>query len=247
MMNLDGKVTLVTGAAQGIGKSIALALAKQGATVVISDVNLEKAESVAGEIRSSGKKSLAVACNVGSADEVNALFDRAVQEYGQIDVVVNNAGITRDGLLMRLKDEEWDQVININLKGVFLCCRAAVKLMAKKRSGRIINIASIVGAMGNAGQINYSASKAGVIGMTKTIAKEYAGRNITCNAVAPGFIDTAMTQALPEDVKNLMLSQIPLNRFGSADDVANAVVFLASDEGAYITGQVLHVNGGMYV
>ncbi|MDH4099105.1 MAG: 3-oxoacyl-[acyl-carrier-protein] reductase [Nitrospirota bacterium] len=246
-MNLEGKVALVTGAAQGIGKSIALALAKQGATVVISDVNLEKADAVAGEIRGTGRKALAVACNVGSADEVNALFDRVVQEYGQVDVVVNNAGITRDGLLMRLKDEEWDQVININLKGVFLCCRAAIKLMAKKRSGRVINIASIVGAMGNAGQINYSASKAGVIGMTKTIAKEYAGRNITCNAVAPGFIDTAMTQALPEDVKNLMLSQIPLSRFGSADDVANAVLFLASDEAGYITGQVLHVNGGMYM
>lgn len=247
MMNLEGKVALVTGAAQGIGKSVALALAKQGATMVISDVNLEKAEAAAGEMREAGKRALAVACNVGSADEVNVLFDRVIQEYGQIDIVVNNAGITRDNILMRMKDEEWDQVININLKGVFLCCRAAIKLMAKRRTGRIINIASIVGAMGNAGQINYSASKAGVIGMTKTIAKEYAGRNITCNAVAPGFIDTAMTQALPEDVKNLMLSQIPLSRFGQAEDVANAVVFLASDEAGYITGQVLHVNGGMYM
>lgn len=246
-MSLEGKVAVVTGAAQGIGKSIALALAKKGAAVVISDVNIDRAEETAAQIRGLGVKALAVACNVGSADEVNTLFDRTVQEFGQVDIAVNNAGITRDGLLMRMKDEEWDAVININLKGVFLCSRAAVKLMAKRRTGRIINIASIVGAMGNAGQINYAAAKAGVIGMTKTIAKEYAGRSITCNAVAPGFIDTAMTQALPDEVKQEMFSRIPLGCFGKPEDVAAAVAFLASDDAAYITGQVIHVNGGMYM
>lgn len=246
-MSLEGKVAVVTGAAQGIGKNIALALAKKGAAVVISDVNIDRAEETAAEVRGLGVKALAVACNVGSTDEVNTLFDRTVQEFGQVDIAVNNAGITRDGLLMRMKDEEWDAVININLKGVFLCSRAAVKLMAKRRTGRIINIASIVGAMGNAGQINYAAAKAGVIGMTKTIAKEYAGRNITCNAVAPGFIDTAMTQALPDEVKQEMFSRIPLGCFGKPEDVAAAVAFLASDDAAYITGQVLHVNGGMYM
>jgi 3-oxoacyl-[acyl-carrier protein] reductase len=246
-MTLSGKTALVTGAAQGIGRDIALALAEDGADVAICDVNLEAAQKTAADIAVLGRKSLAVKANVAASADVNAMVDQTVQTLGRLDILVNNAGITRDGLILRMKDEDWDLVLSINLKGAFLCTRSALKYMSKQRTGTIINIASIVGAMGNAGQANYVASKAGLIGMTKTIAREYANRNITANAVAPGFIDTAMTQALSENVRQELAKQIPLGRLGSSQDVANAVRFLASSAAAYITGQVIHVNGGMYM
>jgi len=246
-MHLNGKTALVTGAAQGIGKAIALSLAKAGADVAVSDVNLEKAQETAAEIAALGVKSVAIKGNVASMEEAAAMVDKTAAELGKIDILVNNAGITRDNLIIRMKEDEWDLVLDINLKGSFNCAKAAIKHMSKARSGRIINIASIVGAMGNAGQANYVASKAGLIGLTKTIAREYASRNITANAVAPGFIDTAMTQALPEKVREEMLKQIPLAKLGTPEDIASAVKFLASDAAAYITGQVIHVNGGMYM
>jgi len=246
-MILNGKIALVTGAAQGIGRDIALGLAKDGADVAICDVNLEAAQKTAGDIEAMGRKSLALKANVASSADVTAMIDQVVEKFGRIDVLVNNAGITRDGLILRMKDEDWDLVLSINLKGAFLCTKSALKYMTKQRSGTIINIASIVGAMGNAGQANYVASKAGLIGLTKTIAREYSNRNVTANAVAPGFIDTAMTQALTDQVRADLAKQIPLGRLGSSEDVANAVRFLASPSAAYITGQVIHVNGGMYM
>ncbi len=246
-MSLREKVALVTGGAQGIGKAIAQGLAADGADCIVSDVNRDAAEETAAELRNLGVRALALRANVADADAVTSMVKQGLKEFGHIDILVNNAGITRDSLLMRMKDDEWDQVLTINLKGAFLCIRALVRPMMKQRSGRIINIASIVGAMGNAGQANYVASKAGLIGLTKTVARELASRGVTCNAVAPGFIDTAMTQALPEDVKEKLLAQIPMARLGSATDVAQAVRFLASEQAGYITGQVLHVNGGMYM
>ncbi len=246
-MSLSGKIALVTGAAQGIGRDIALGLAADGADVAICDVNLEAAQKTAGDIEAKGRKALALKANVAASADVPAMVDQVVEKFGRLDILVNNAGITRDGLILRMKDEDWDLVLSINLKGAFLCTKAALKYMTKQRTGTIINIASIVGAMGNAGQVNYVASKAGLIGMTKTIAREYANRNVTSNAVAPGFIDTAMTQALSENVRQELAKQIPLGRLGSSDDVANAVRFLASPAAAYITGQVIHVNGGMYM
>jgi 3-oxoacyl-[acyl-carrier protein] reductase len=246
-MSLSGKIALVTGAAQGIGRDIALGLAKDGAEAAICDVNLEAAQKTAGDIEAMGRKSLALKANVASSADVTAMIDQVVEKFGRIDILVNNAGITRDGLILRMKDEDWDLVLSINLKGAFLCTKSALKYMSKQRSGTIINIASIVGAMGNAGQANYVASKAGLIGLTKTIAREYSNRNVTANAVAPGFIDTAMTQALSEQVRTDLAKQIPLGRLGSSEDVANAVRFLASPAAAYITGQVIHVNGGMYM
>src|SRR5512142_3193340 len=246
-MNLTGKTALVTGAAQGIGRDIALALAADGADVAICDVNLEAAQKTAADIEAKGRKALALKANVASSDDVSAMVDQTVQKFGRIDILVNNAGITRDGLILRMKDEDWDLVLSINLKGAFLCTKAALKYMSKQRGGTIINIASIVGAMGNAGQANYVASKAGLIGLTKTIAREYANRGITANAVAPGFIDTAMTQALPENVRQELAKQIPMGKLGTPEDVANAVRFLASPWASYITGQVIHVNGGMYM
>jgi 3-oxoacyl-[acyl-carrier protein] reductase len=246
-MSLNGKIALVTGAAQGIGRDIALGLAADGADVAICDVNLEAAQKTAADIEAKGRKSLALKANVASSAEVTAMIEQVVEKFGRIDILVNNAGITRDGLILRMKDEDWDLVLSINLKGAFLCTKSALKYMSKQRSGTIINIASIVGAMGNAGQANYVASKAGLIGLTKTIAREYANRNVTANAVAPGFIDTAMTQALTEQVRTDLAKQIPLGRLGSSEDVANAVRFLASPSAAYITGQVIHVNGGMYM
>lgn len=246
-MSLNGKTALVTGAAQGIGREIALALASDGADVAICDVNLEAAQKTAGDIEAKGKKSLAVKANVAASGDVTAMIDQVVEKFGRIDILVNNAGITRDGLILRMKDEDWDLVLSINLKGAFLCTKAALKYMAKQRGGTIINIASIVGAMGNAGQANYVASKAGLIGLTKTIAREYANRGITANAVAPGFIETAMTQALPENVRQDLAKQIPMGKLGTPEDVANAVRFLASPWASYISGQVIHVNGGMYM
>ena len=246
-MSLNGKIALVTGAAQGIGRDIALGLAADGADVAICDMNLEAAQKTAADIEAKGRKSLAVKANVAASTDVTAMIDQVVEKFGRIDILVNNAGITRDGLILRMKDEDWDLVLSINLKGAFLCTKAALKHMTKQRAGTIINIASIVGAMGNAGQANYVASKAGLIGLTKTIAREYANRNVTANAVAPGFIDTAMTQALTDQVRADLAKQIPLGRLGSSEDVANAVRFLASTSAAYITGQVVHVNGGMYM
>lgn len=246
-MSLNGKTALVTGAAQGIGREIALALAADGADVAICDVNLEAAQKTSSDIEAKGRKSLAIKANVAAAADVTAMIDQVVEKMGRIDILVNNAGITRDGLIIRMKDEDWDLVLSINLKGAFLCTKSALKYMSKQRGGTIINIASIVGAMGNAGQANYVASKAGLIGLTKTIAREYANRGITANAVAPGFIETAMTQALPENVRQDLAKQIPMGKLGTPEDVANAVRFLASPWASYITGQVVHVNGGMYM
>jgi len=243
---LDGKTAVVTGASRGIGRAIALELAKEGANVVVNYSGSEaKAQEVVEEISKIGSKAIAVQANVADNDSVQNLMKTALEEFGSIDILVNNAGITRDNLLMRMKEDEWDDVINTNLKGVFLCTKAVTRQMMKQRAGRIINIASVVGVMGNAGQANYTAAKAGVIGLTKTTARELAARNILVNAVAPGFIETEMTEVLPEDVKNAMLSQIPLAKFGQAENIAKAVAFLASDDAEYITGQVLHVDGGI--
>lgn len=246
-MALTGKVAVVTGAAQGIGKAIALALAQDGADLVVSDINLEKAKETAQEIETLGRKALAVQTNVAKGEDVEALAKATLDAFGKVDILINNAGITRDNLLMRMKDEEWDQVMAVNLKGVFYCTRAFLRPLLKQKGGRIVNISSVVGAMGNAGQANYSASKAGVIGFTKTMAREVASRNITVNAVAPGFIDTDMTKALSEEVRKNLQNQIPLARLGTPGDIAEAVRFLVSDGAAYITGQILHVNGGMFM
>lgn len=246
-MDFREQVAVVTGGARGIGKAIADALARKGVNLVIADISLEQAKDTSAELEKLGVKTMPVKLDVSKSDEVIKIFEDISKEFGKINILINNAGITRDGLIMRMKEEDWDTVININLKSVFLCSKEAIKVMAKQRYGRIINIASVVAFMGNPGQANYSASKAGIVGLTKTTAKEYASRGITANAVAPGFITTAMTDALPENVKDEMKRAIPLGRFGTPDDVANAVVFLASPEAGYITGQVIHVNGGMYV
>ena len=246
-MILKDKVALVTGAAQGIGRAIALKLAANGADVVIVDMNLDKAQEAAREAERLGRRALALRANIANLQEAEAMADEAVAKLGAVHIMVNNAGITRDALILRMKEEDWDAVINVNLKGVFNCTKAVVKHMSKQRYGRIVNIASIVGEMGNAGQANYSASKAGVIALTKTVAREFATRNITCNAVAPGFIDTAMTQALSEKVKEELAKQIPMGRLGTPEDVAEGVLFLVSETTGYITGQVLNINGGMYM
>lgn len=244
-MTLEGKVAIVTGAAQGIGRTIAETLARAGADVAVADLDPGRSEETVKAVEQTGRRGLNVKVNVADANEVKAMADRVVQEWGQIDILVNNAGITRDGLLLRMKEDDWNLVLQVNLTGTFNCVKAVLQSMTKKRYGRIVNIASIVGVMGNAGQANYAASKAAVIGLTKTLAREYASRNVTVNAVAPGFIDTAMTQGLPAEVKETLQKQIPLGRLGQASDVAEAVRFLVSDEAAYITGHVLHVNGGM--
>lgn len=241
------RVAVITGASRGIGRSIALALAAKGATIVAVDMDQAATDSVVAELQAAGTKALAVVGNVTVPADVERMIDAATEAFGRVDILVNNAGITRDGLLMRMKDEDWDAVLNVNLKGAFLCTRAAFKVMSKQRYGRIINIASVVGQMGNAGQANYCASKAGLIGLTKSNARELAKRSITVNAVAPGFIATAMTDALSEKVRDELTAQIPLERLGSADDIANAVVFLAGEQSGYITGHVLSVNGGMYM
>jgi 3-oxoacyl-[acyl-carrier protein] reductase len=246
-MKLKDKVAFVTGAAQGIGRAIAFSLAREGASIIVSDINLEMAQQTAGEIEKTGVKTAALKTNVADFAEAEASVKSAKEVFGKIDILVNNAGITKDTLLLRMKPEDWNAVIAVNLTGVFNMTKAVSSLMTKQRSGKIVNISSIVGQMGNAGQTNYAASKAGVIGMTKTIARELAGRGICVNAVAPGFIDTAMTQKLPEEVKNTMLSQIPMAKLGTPEDIASAVLFLASSDSDYITGQVLAVNGGMYM
>lgn len=244
-MTLNGKTAIVTGAAQGIGKAIALALAKQGASVVVSDVNLEQAQQTAKEIEGLGAKSLAVKCNVADAAEVDALVKQAQEAFPTLDILVNNAGVTRDNLMMRMSEQDWDLVLSVNLKGAFLTTKAVSRVMMKQRSGRIVNMASIIGVMGNAGQANYAASKGGLIALTKSTAKEFASRNVTCNAVAPGFIETAMTAKLSDEVKQNYAKGIPLGRMGGPGDVAGAVLFLVSEQAAYITGQVLHVDGGL--
>ncbi|MGO1059816.1 3-oxoacyl-[acyl-carrier-protein] reductase [Planococcus sp. FY231025] len=246
MTDLTGKTAIITGASRGIGAEIARKLAAAGAKVVVNySGSQEKAEAVVEEIKAGGGEAIAVKANVSDAEAVKALVDEAMQAFGSVDILVNNAGITRDNLMMRMKDDEWDDVINTNLKGVFVCTKAVMRQMMKQRAGRIINIASIVGVMGNAGQANYVAAKAGVIGLTKTTARELASRNITANAVAPGFITTDMTDKLGEDIQKTMLSQIPLGRFGKPEEVAKAVLFLASDDSSYMTGQTLHLDGGM--
>ena len=248
MGKLEGKSVIVTGASRGIGKEIALYLANEGAKVAVNySGSKEKAEAVVAEIQSLGGEAFAVQANVDQAEDVQQLVAQTLEKFGSIDVLVNNAGITRDNLLMRMKEQEWDDVLNTNLKGVFLCTKAVTRQMMKQRKGRIINITSIVGVSGNPGQANYVAAKAGVIGLTKTSAIELASRNITVNAVAPGFITTDMTDALPEEVKTQMLGQIPLAKFGQPEDIAKAVAFLASEDASYITGQTIHVNGGMYM
>ncbi|KAB0669669.1 3-oxoacyl-[acyl-carrier-protein] reductase [Oryzomonas sagensis] len=241
------RIAVITGASRGIGRSIALALAAQGATIVAVDMDQAATDAVVAELKAAGGNALGVVGNVTVPADVERMIDAAVEAFGRVDILVNNAGITRDGLLMRMKEEDWDAVLTVNLKGAFLCTRAAFKVMSKQRYGRIINIASVVGQMGNAGQANYCASKAGLIGLTKSNARELAKRNVTVNAVAPGFIATAMTDALSDKVRAELTAQIPLERLGSADDIANAVVFLASEASGYITGHVLSVNGGMYM
>jgi len=246
-MGFKEQVALVTGSARGIGRAIAEALTSRGVALAIADVNLDEAKAFSADLAKNGVKTMALRIDVSNSKEVITAFEEILKEFGRLDILVNNAGITRDSLLLRMKEEDWDAVIDVNLKGVFLCAKEAVKVMAKQRYGRIVNIASVVAFMGNPGQANYSASKAGIVGLTKTLAKEYASRGITANAVAPGFITTAMTDALPDNVKEEMKKAIPMARFGTIEDVANAVVFLASPSSGYITGQVIHVNGGMYM
>jgi 3-oxoacyl-[acyl-carrier protein] reductase len=245
---LEGKVALVTGGSRGIGRAIAISLAEAGANVVVNYAGNEAAAAeVAAHIESLGRKALIIKANVGVSSEVDAMVKQTLEAFGQLDILVNNAGITRDNLIMRMKDEEFDEVINTNLKGVFNCVRSVTRTMMKQRSGRIINISSVVGALGNPGQANYVAAKAGVIGLTKSAARELASRGITVNAIAPGFITTDMTDKLSDEMKAQLLQQIPLARFGQPDDIAKTVLFLASNEASYMTGQTLHIDGGMYM
>ena len=247
ILEVNGKIALVTGGAQGIGKAIALLLAQKGSDVIVSDVNLEKAEETVREIEAIRRRSMAIRANVAVFDEVEKMVQALIERFGRIDILVNNAGIARDKLLLRMTEEDWDAVLDINLKGTFNCTKTVIRHMSKQRSGRIVNIASVVGEMGNAGQANYSASKAGVIGFTKTIAREFASRGITVNAIAPGYIVTPMTDALPEKAKEELKRMIPMERLGQPEDVAQAVLFLVSEASSYITGQVLNVNGGIYM
>jgi 3-oxoacyl-[acyl-carrier protein] reductase len=246
-LELTGKVALVTGAAQGIGKAIALLLARNGADLVVSDINLEKAQETAREIQAIERKALAVKVDVANLEDVERMVQAGLQQFHQIDILVNNAGIARDKLILRMTEEDWDVVLDVNLKGTFNCTKAVIRHMLKQKSGKIVSIASVVGEMGNAGQANYSASKAGVIGFTKTIAREFAQRGINVNAIAPGYIETPMTDALPEKVKEELKQMIPMGRLGRPEDIAEAVLFLVSASSNYITGQVLNVNGGIYM
>jgi 3-oxoacyl-[acyl-carrier protein] reductase len=246
-MLLKDKVAVVTGATRGIGRAVALALGVQGAHLVVVGTQAEKAAEVAAELEQAGIRALGIGADISRADDVERLVDSAKERFGRIDILVNNAGVTRDGLMLRMKEDDWDTVLDVNLKGAFLCTRGVARLMTKQRSGRIINISSVVGQMGNPGQANYCASKAGLHGLTRSNARELAKRQITVNAVAPGFIQTDMTEFLTEQQRTELTSQIPLERLGHVDDIAATVVFLASDQAAYITGQVIGVNGGMYM
>ncbi len=246
-MQLSGRVAVVTGGGQGIGRATALKLASYGADVAVADVNYENALVTAKEVTSMGRKAMALRVDVTNLKQAEEMAESVFNELQAVHILVNNAGITKDGLMLRMSEADWDAVMNVNLKGAFTCTKAALKYMTKQRWGRIINVASVVGEMGNAGQANYAASKAGLIGFTKSVAREMASRNITCNAIAPGYIETSMTEALPEKAKEELLKLIPLGRLGGPNDVAMGIVFLASNIASYITGQVLNVNGGMYM
>jgi 3-oxoacyl-[acyl-carrier protein] reductase len=246
-LNFTGQVAMVTGGARGIGRAIAEGLARRGAHVVVADINADEARKTASVLTSFGVKAVGMRLDVSNSEEVKKIFGETRKEFSRIDILVNNAGITRDGLVLRMKEEDWDSVIAVNLKSVFLCSKEAIKDMSQQRYGRIVSISSVAAFMGNPGQANYGASKAGIVGLTKTLAKEYASRGITVNAVAPGFIQTVMTDVLPEKVKEEVKKQVPLARFGTVEDVAHAVIFLASPDSGYITGHVIHVNGGMYM
>jgi 3-oxoacyl-[acyl-carrier protein] reductase len=246
-LRLHDRVAIITGGAQGIGRAIGLLLAQNGAQIVIADINDKQAEETAQEIGLSGRKSIAVKVDVSNFSEAKNLGKTVFDAFGRIDILVNNAGITRDGLFLRMKEEEWDAVIAINLKSVFNCSKAVIRYMGKQRGGKIISVASVVGQIGNIGQANYGASKAGIIGFTKTLAREFASRGIMVNAVAPGFIETGMTRTLSEKVREGFVSNIPLGRMGTPEEIAEAVLFLATDASNYITGQVINVNGGLYM
>ena len=246
-MSMIDKVALITGAGRGIGKVIALTLAKEGANIIVNDIDRAAAESTANAIQAMGRKTISDSANIAIRSEVDTMCENIQQEFGKLDILINNAGITRDALLLKMKDEQWNSVIDVNLTGVFYCIQASLSLMRKQEGGRIINMTSASAQMGNIGQVNYAASKAGIIGMTKTLAKELARYQITVNAVAPGFIDTPMTEKIPDKVKNQLLSTIPLKRAGKPEDVANLVKFLSSSDSDYITGQIIACNGGMYL
>ena len=244
-MNLKDRVTVITGGARGIGKAIALKLAQEGSDIVIGDVNQEAMQEAALEIEKTGRRVLTRKVDVTNLADVQSFFQKALDKFGKINILINNAGITRDGLLVRMSEADWDAVLNANLKGAFNCTKVVAKSMMKQRSGKIVNIASIIGIIGNAGQANYAASKGGVIAFTKSIAKELASRNINVNAIAPGFIKTQMTDKLSDDVKNAIIKQVPLGKWGTPEDVANVALFLVSEISSYITGQVVQVDGGM--
>lgn len=247
MISFKGKTALVTGCGRGIGKAVALTLAENGADIILNDVDQESIEALAGEIEGMGRTTLAHCGSISDKGDVEALFNQISDTFGRLDILVNNAGITRDNMLMKMSDEEWDQVMEVNLKGVFLCTRRAATLMSEQNYGRIVNLTSVTALTGNMGQSNYAASKAGVIGMTKTLARELARYQVTVNAVAPGFIETPMTAAVPDKVKEMIVLGIPLGRPGKPEDVASVVAFLASDAAAYTTGQVVSCNGGLYI
>jgi 3-oxoacyl-[acyl-carrier protein] reductase len=244
-MELDGKTSVVTGGGQGIGRAIALCLARLGSSVSVIDLKEEGVEELLAEVRALGRKALFVRANVAVMAEVEKAAKTILESFGKVDILVNNAGITRDGLVLRMDENDWDSVVAVNLKGTFNCTKGFLREMVKRRCGRIINISSVIGFMGNVGQSNYAASKAGIVGFTKSVAKEVASRGITVNAIAPGFIDTQMTRVLSEEARKTLLSTIPMGRVGLPEDVANVVAFLASDGASYITGQTIHVNGGM--
>ena len=246
-MSLEGKVSIVTGGAQGIGQAIAECLARAGSDVAVVDLDTARCQETVERVQKIGRRAMALEANVGSWHDVKGMADQVFKAWGRTDILVNNAGVTRDSLLVRMKEEDWNVVIQVNVTGTFYCTKAVLSTMSKQRYGRIVNMASVVGVMGNVGQANYAASKAAVIGFTKTVAREYASRNITVNAVAPGFIDTAMTQGLTPEIKEALLKQIPIGRLGQPTDVAEAVRFLVSDAASYLTGQVLHVNGGLHM